>query len=125
MSEGLFSAATKAVVKKEFLSVLKDKRSRMILVVPVVMYIILFGYIASFNLERIPYAVCDLSHSAASAELVRSIEAGGIFRRQATLTSVAEINLIAPSRRTTLSSWSCSRRISPGVSPKAGKRPLR
>ena len=92
MSEGLFSAATKAVVKKEFLSVLKDKRSRMILVLPVVMYIILFGYIASFNLERIPYAVCDLSHSAASAELVRSIEAGGLFRRQATLTSVAEVN---------------------------------
>ena len=113
MREGLFSASTKAVVKKEFLSVLKDKRSRMILVLPVVMYIILFGYIASFNLERIPYAVCDLSHSAASAELVRSIEAGGLFRRQATLT------------RTTLSSWPSSRRISPGVSPKAGKLPLR
>ena len=92
MREGIFSASTKAVVKKEFLSVLKDKRSRMILVLPVVMYIILFGYIASFNLERIPYAVCDLSHSAVSAELVRAIEAGGLFRRQATLTSVAEVN---------------------------------
>ena len=89
---GLFSSSTLAMVRKEFLSVLKDPKSRMILIAPVVMYVILFGYIASFNLERIPYAVCDLSHSAASMELVRSIEAGGIFQRTRTLASVAQVN---------------------------------
>ncbi len=92
MNEGIFSASTTAMIKKEFLSVLKDKKSRMILIVPVVLYIILFGYIASFNLDRIPYAVCDLSRTAASAELIRSIEAGGLFHRTATLTTLSQAN---------------------------------
>lgn len=92
MNEGLFSRSTLAMIKKEFLSVMKDKKSRMILIVPVVLYIVLFGYIASFNLERIPYAVCDLAHSSASTELVRSIEASGLFQRQGTLTTLSEAN---------------------------------
>lgn len=63
-----FSVALTALVKKEFLSVLKDRTSRMILVAPIILYIILFGYIASFNLERIPYAVCDLAKTELSSQ---------------------------------------------------------
>ncbi len=86
-----FSVALTALVKKEFLSVLKDRTSRMILVAPIILYIILFGYIASFNLERIPYAVCDLAKTELSSELIRRIEAGGIFQRVATLTNTAQV----------------------------------
>ena len=86
-----FSLALTALVKKEFLSVLKDRTSRMILVAPIILYIILFGYIASFNLERIPYAVCDLAKTELSSELIRRIEAGGIFQRVATLTNTAQV----------------------------------
>ena len=49
----------RALVRKELLATLKEKTSRMISVAPVVLYIILFGYIASFNLSHIPYAICD------------------------------------------------------------------
>ncbi len=87
----LFSPALRALIHKEFLSVLKDRTSRMILVVPVLLYIILFGYIASFNLERIPYALCDLSHSEASYSFTRAIEGSHIFDRVATLTNTAQL----------------------------------
>lgn len=87
----LLTPALRALIHKEFLSVLKDRTSRMILVVPVLLYIILFGYIASFNLERIPYAICDLSHSESSAALTRAIEGGKLFHRVATLSNTAQL----------------------------------
>ncbi len=86
----LLSPSLRALIHKEFLSVLKDRTSRMILVMPVILYIILFGYIASFNLERIPYALCDLSHTEASTSFVRAVEGGGLFRRVATLKNASD-----------------------------------
>ncbi len=90
----IFSTALRALIHKEFLSVMKDRTSRMILVVPVILYIILFGYIASFNLERIPYALCDLSHTQESAALTRAIEGGGLFDRVVTLTNTAQLTKV-------------------------------
>lgn len=90
----LLSPSLRALIRKEFLSVLKDRTSRMILVVPVLLYIILFGYIASFNLERIPYALCDLSHTEASTSFIRAIEGGGLFRRVATLKNASLVSRV-------------------------------
>ena len=41
-----------ALLKKEFATTLKERASRMILVAPIVLYVILFGYIATFNLNN-------------------------------------------------------------------------
>ena len=81
----------KALVRKELLATLKEKTSRMILVGPLLLYILLFGYIASFNLDRVPYALCDLSGSEASATFVRALDNNRIFYREATLQSVSQI----------------------------------
>lgn len=88
----IFSGSLRALVRKELLAVLKERTSRMILVMPVILYIVLFGYIASFNLERIPYAVCDLSHSDAGASLIRAVESSGVFVRVATVSSLSGVN---------------------------------
>lgn len=84
----------KALVKKELLATLKEKTSRMILVGPLLLYIILFGYIASFNLDRVPYALCDLSGSEASAQFVRAVDNNKIFNRVATLHSVNQVRAV-------------------------------
>ena len=81
----------KALVRKELLATLKEKTSRMILVGPLLLYILLFGYIASFNLDRVPYALCDLSGSEASATFVCALDNNRIFYRVATLQSVSQI----------------------------------
>ena len=80
----------RALVHKELLATLKEKTSRMILVGPLLLYILLFGYIASFNLDRVPYAVCDMSRSAYSETFLRAVDRNGIFERVATLESPAQ-----------------------------------
>ncbi|MCF0253550.1 MAG: ABC transporter permease [Duodenibacillus sp.] len=87
----LAAAAWLALVRKELRATLKERTSRMILVGPLVLYIILFGYIATFNLNHVPYALCSLDRGEAAAELVRALDAAPVFERVATLRSTAEI----------------------------------
>ena len=79
------------LLKKEFATTLKERASRMILVAPIILYVILFGYIATFNLDYVPYALLDLSQSKASAEFARRIDASPVFERVRTLSNTAEI----------------------------------
>lgn len=50
-----------ALVKKEFLIILMDKKSRVVLFVPVIVQCIIFGYGASYHLLCVPYAILNSS----------------------------------------------------------------
>ncbi|MDO5531291.1 ABC transporter permease [Sutterella sp.] len=63
-----------AIIAKEFVSTVKDKGSRAILVVPVLLQSALFGYGATFNLDRVPWALFNEGSSALTSEFVRRIE---------------------------------------------------
>src|ERR1700685_611811 len=80
-----------ALVRKEFLAVLKDPRSRFIIFLPPILQCLIFGYAASFDLKTVPYAVLDQDHSAASAELLSRLDGSGVFLRQADLASTGDI----------------------------------
>ena len=58
------------MVRKEMLTTLKDPKSRIILIMPVIIQSLLFGYVASYNLDSVDYAVLDLSRSRYSEELL-------------------------------------------------------
>ncbi len=88
-----------ALIRKEFIVVLKDPRSRMLILIPPILQSIIFGYAASFDLNSVPYAVLDGDRSAASAALVARLDGSGIFRRQASLERVADIAEWIDSRR--------------------------
>jgi ABC-2 type transport system permease protein len=77
--------------RKEFLAILKDPRSRFVLIGPVVVQSLIFGYAATYDLNRVPYALLDLDRSAASQELVGRIEGSGTFRRVADLSTPHQI----------------------------------
>jgi len=81
----------RALIAKELLSVLKDPSSRVILFLPVLLQSLLFGYVATYDLANVPYAVLDLSRSPTSAALLAKLDGTGFFRRVATLQSQAEI----------------------------------
>lgn len=81
----------RALLRKEFLTTLKDRTSRMILVGPLVLYVILFGYVATFNLDYAPYALLDMSKTVQSAELVRAVDESAVFDRVLTLQNTAQI----------------------------------
>ena len=79
------------LVRKEFLAVLKDPSGRIILVMPVIVQSLLFGYAATYDLNQVDYALLDQSRSAASAALVARFDGSAAFRRAATLESESQI----------------------------------
>ena len=85
------SARFRALMHKELLTTLKDRTSRMILVGPLILYVILFGYVATFNLDYAPYALLDMSKTRQSAELIRAVDESAVFDRVMTLQNTAQI----------------------------------
>lgn len=79
------------IIVKEILATIKDPRVRVILVIPVIVQSILFGYASTYNLDNVPYAWLDHSHSALSAEFAARLDGTGIFHRAVTLQSSAQI----------------------------------
>ena len=79
------------LVRKEFLAVLKDPSGRIILVMPVIVQSLLFGYAATYDLNQVDYALLDQSRSAASAALVARFDGSAAFRRAATLDNESQI----------------------------------
>src|ERR1700691_5016487 len=80
-----------ALIRKEFLAVLKDPRSRFIIFLPPMLQCLIFGYAASFDLNSVAYAAFDQDHSAASTALLARLDGSGIFQRQADLTRAQDI----------------------------------
>ena len=87
--DAIFNVMT--LLRKELLMILKDKRGRIILVAPVIVQTIVFGFVATFDLNRADFALLDEDHSASSRELVRNFEASPIFTRAMTLQNADQI----------------------------------
>ncbi|NTV96507.1 MAG: ABC transporter permease [Thiobacillus sp.] len=80
-----------ALIHKEFLALLKDPRSRMVLIVPPLIQLLVFGYAASFDLKEVPYAVYNEDRGVASRDLLAAFAGAPSFRQVAELHSEAEI----------------------------------
>lgn len=80
-----------SLILKELLALIKEPSTRVILFAPALMQALLFGYGATYDLKHVPYAVLDSSRSAASIELLARLDGTGVFVREATLTSSAQI----------------------------------
>ena len=80
-----------ALFRKELLMTLKDKRSRTLLVMPIIVQTFLFGYVATYDLTYITYALLDHDRSASSRELAAAFDGNGIFHRTAVLDNASQI----------------------------------
>ena len=82
------------LLRKELLMILKDRRSRIILVMPILVQTILFGYVDTYDLNCVEYALLDEDHSQSSRLLINAFDGNAIFVRTQTLqnsTQIAEI----------------------------------
>jgi len=79
------------LIRKELIAILKDPRSRLVLVLPVIMQSLLFGYAATFDLNEVPYALLDTDRSNASTQFVKQLDGSGVFDRVANLSSAKQI----------------------------------
>ncbi len=80
-----------ALMLKEFLAILKDRRSRFVLIVPPLLQLMIFGYAATFDLNNIAYALYDEDKGAAARELAAAFRASDRFREVAIIGSDREI----------------------------------
>ncbi len=80
-----------ALIRKELLAILKDPRSRVVLIVPPIFQTLMFGYAATFDLNRVPYAVLDQDRSAASSTLLAGLDGSHAFVRVANLDRAGDI----------------------------------
>ena len=80
-----------ALAIKELLAVIKDKRSRIVLVVPPLLQLVVFGYAATFDLNDIPVAVYNEDRGAPSRELVSRIIGSPHFHLTARVDHDAQI----------------------------------
>ena len=92
----------RALTVKEFLALLKDKRSRMVVFIPPILQLLVFGYAATFDLNRIPFAVYNEDAGQAARELVARFAASPHFRPVATLRHEAEITPLVDAKRVLL-----------------------
>ena len=72
-----------ALMIKEFLTLLKDKRSRLVLIVPPLIQLVVFGYAATFDLKNVPFAVYNEDRGAAARELLATFDGSPSFTRVA------------------------------------------
>lgn len=91
-----------ALVIKELLAVLRDTKSRMVLVGPPLIQLMVFGYAATFDLNHVPIAVYNQDASQASRDLVAQFIGSPTFRLVATLKSQRRIDSLIDSRQVQL-----------------------
>lgn len=87
MDTPLFFLRLRSICIKELLIILKDKSSRIILVMPILLQSLIFGYAATHDLNYVPYVACDQSRSELSRSLLARFDGAELFSREATLDS--------------------------------------
>lgn len=80
-----------ALVIKEFLALVRDKRSRFVLIGPPIAQLLVFGYAATFDLNDVPVALYDQDGGAAAHALIDHVAGSPHFRIVQTVRRDADI----------------------------------
>jgi len=88
-----------ALIRKEILAVLKDARTRNMLMIQPVLQCLLFGYAATLDLNNVPYAVLDRDRSTASSALLAKLDGSGVFHRVANLTQADQMKSLIDTQK--------------------------
>src|SRR4029434_1500457 len=91
-----------ALIRTELWAILKDPRSRYSLLLPPILQCLIYGYVATYDLNDVPYAVLDQDRSAAYAQSWARFDGWRILRRIADLEHVADIKRVINEQRALL-----------------------
>jgi len=88
----------RALVVKELLAVWKDPRSRVVLIGPPIIQLLVFGYAATYDLQNVPVAFYIEDAGGDSRDLVARFEGSPIFSTVAHLEREADIARVIDAR---------------------------
>ncbi len=90
---GVRSSLTRirAAIVKEMLSLLRDPKGRIVLVVPPLLQLLLFSYATTLDVKNADIGILNLSQGRTSAELVQRLDGSPRFRHLVPLHSPGEV----------------------------------
>jgi ABC-2 type transport system permease protein len=80
-----------ALALKEFLALLRDKRSRLVIIGPPIMQLIIFGFAATYDLNHVPIAIYNQDKGSYSRDLLSQIEGSTNFQIIKHITHDSEV----------------------------------
>src|SRR5260370_37977522 len=90
------------ILLKEFIHLFRDKQARFSLIVPPLLQMLIFGYAATYEVNRVSTAVLDFDHSQESREFLDRINASSRFRVREVLQNESQIPSLLDQRRVVL-----------------------
>ncbi len=86
------------LAQKEFLALLRDKKSRLVLIVPPLIQLIVFSYAATFDLNRISYAVWNEDPGLFSRQLLARFSGSKNFHLLRAVNSEEDVKSLIDNR---------------------------
>ena len=83
-----------SIIRKEFIQILRDPRTLIMIIIIPIMQLFLLGYSATNDVRNVPLAVLDQSKSTESRALLDAYKAADYFRIAYTVQSEAEIETL-------------------------------
>ena len=92
----------KQMLIKELIQVVRDKRTRFILIGPPILQMLVFGYAATFEIRNVSTVIVDMDHSQESRELVSRFTSSPYFNVQSQLSDASQAHQLIDRGKTTL-----------------------
>ena len=108
----------KALIIKELLAILRDKRSRLLLVVPPLAQMIIFSFAATLEVKNVAIGILNNDHGQVSRELTQRFHGAPTFRHITYLKGAEEIAPLIDSQKAILVlhiSSDFSRKVETGI----------
>ncbi len=67
------------IMRKEFIQIFRDRRTRVFMILPVVIQLVIFGYVATTDVKHISLALLDEDRTTVSRGFIEKFEAGEYF----------------------------------------------
>ncbi len=87
----LFLLRVRAIARKEFIQLRRDKRMLFIAFMAPIIQLTLFGYAATLDVKSVPVVVCDMDQSMQSRAILNDITASGYFVIQNRVPSIRDV----------------------------------
>src|SRR5512143_1284534 len=90
----MLNSRLSSLIRKEFIQLLRDPRTLMLVLVIPVMQLFLLGYAATNDVRNVPLAVFDQDHGPAARQLLDAYRAADYFRLAYEVGSEAELRTL-------------------------------
>jgi ABC-2 type transport system permease protein len=87
----MFNSRLRSIIRKEFIQIVRDPRTLLIMFIMPIIMLFLLGFAATNDVRNVPTAVFDQDHSAAAHDLISAFRAADYFQFVADVDSVEEL----------------------------------